>query len=242
MVKLRGLLYRLAIVLIIVLVISNIIFAGLHFSKQTHAYSELEVEGEIEVYDADGVTPILGYGFPLFSGGAEHTFHQSFFINNTGIKPVDVYWNISASSILWQLTGSLHQYVYDHHEDGIWKYSLGIKRDVDVSPQYWQPNQEAIPLAVGEGVKLQFELHYTGRPNTAETFTLTVSFHGNAPSILGDVNGDGKVDVFDLYTLGKAYNSTPETGNWNPNADLNNDLIINAEDLRILNDNYGHSV
>jgi hypothetical protein len=236
MVRLRGLLHRLAIVL----VISNLLFAVLHLSKQTHAYGELLVEGEIEVYDADGVTPILGYGFPLFSGGAEHTFHQSFFINNTGTKPVDVYWNISASSILWQLTGSLHQYAYDHHEDGIWKYSLGIRKDVEVSPQYWQPNQEGILLAVSEGVRLQFELYYTGTPNTAETFTLTVSFHANAPTIPGDVNGDGKVDVFDLYALGKAYNSTDGGGNWNPNADLNHDQIIDAEDLSILNDNYGH--
>jgi hypothetical protein len=241
MVKLRSLLYRLAVVPTIVLVISTIMFAALHFSKQTHAFGELLVEGEIQVYDADGVTPILGYGFPLFSGGAEHAFHQSFFINNTGTKPVDVYWNVSASSILWQLTGSLHQYVYDHYEDGIWKYSLGINKDGDVSPQYWQPNQEGILLGVGEGVRLRFELYYTGTPNTAETFTVTISFRAMAPTILGDINGDGKVDVFDLYALGKAYGSTPEDlGDWNPNADLNDDLIIDSEDLRILNDNYGH--
>lgn len=236
MVKLRSQLHRLAIVL----VISNLVFAALYFAKQARSDNELEVEGEIEVYDSDGMTPLTGYDFPLFMGGAEDTFRKSFFINNTGTKPVEVYWNVTASSILWQLTGSLHQYMYDHYEDSIWKYSLGISKDVEVLPQYWQPNQEGILLAVGEGVRLQFELCYTGRPNAAETFTVTISFHAKSPTILGDVNGDGKVNVFDLYALGKAYNSTPGTSNWNPNADLNNDLIVNTEDLSIINDNYGH--
>lgn len=235
MVKLRSLLYRLAIVL----VISNLVFAVVHFSKHDSAYGELEVEGEIEVYDSDGVTPITGYDFPLFLGGAEETFHKSFFINNTGTKLVEVYWNLTASSILWQLTGSLHPNMYDHYENSIWKYSLGIVKDVQMPPQYWDPNREAIPLAVGEGVKLQLELYYTGRPIRAETFTVTLSLDAESSTITGDVNGDGKVDVFDLYALGKAYNSTPETPNWNPDADLNNDLVVNAEDLSIINENYG---
>lgn len=228
--------------IMILLLVSSIFLAALHSTNRVGAGNEVSADGTIEVYDSDGKKPLTDYDFPLFMGGIEDTFRKSFFINNTGTNPVEVYWNVTASSILWQLTGSLHQHMYDHYEDSIWKYSLGISKDIEASPKYWQPNQEAILLAVSEGVKLQFELYYTGTPNTAGTFTITISFHAKAPTIPGDVNDDGKVSVFDLYALGKAYNSTPGTPNWNPNADLNNDLIINAEDLSIMNDNYGHSV
>jgi hypothetical protein len=57
----------------------------------------------------------------------------------------------------------------------------------------------------------------------------------------GDVNRDGLVDTFDLYALGRAYNSTLMTENWNPNADFTNDDIVDSADLAILRKNYGKS-
>jgi hypothetical protein len=55
----------------------------------------------------------------------------------------------------------------------------------------------------------------------------------------GDVNRDGSVNTFDLYALGRAYDSTPMATNWNPNADLTNDDVVDSEDLVILRGNYG---
>jgi subtilase family serine protease len=63
--------------------------------------------------------------------------------------------------------------------------------------------------------------------------------------LLGDINDDGKVDVYDTYLLGKAYNSqeayrsTPRSPNWNPDADFNGDNFILLDDLQALSDNYG---
>jgi len=54
-----------------------------------------------------------------------------------------------------------------------------------------------------------------------------------------DVNRDGKVDVFDLFDLSKAYGSDPSKLNWNPDADLNNDNKVDALDTSELNKNYG---
>lgn len=41
-----------------------------------------------------------------------------------------------------------------------------------------------------------------------------------SPALVGDLNGDGVVNLQDLIRLAQAYNSKPGDPNWNPNADL----------------------
>jgi hypothetical protein len=60
--------------------------------------------------------------------------------------------------------------------------------------------------------------------------------------IPGDINGDDATNVFDLGSLGKAYGSTPESPNWNAEADINKDNIIDINDLITLYQNYGITV
>jgi hypothetical protein len=60
-------------------------------------------------------------------------------------------------------------------------------------------------------------------------------------TILGDVNGDGKVAWDDLSALGLAYGSKSGDSNWNPNADINSSGKVDWEDLSILGLNYGKS-
>ena len=55
----------------------------------------------------------------------------------------------------------------------------------------------------------------------------------------GDVNSDGKVDINDLYDLGKAYGSDPSKPNWNPECDFNSDGKVDNSDLLDLSTNYG---
>jgi len=45
---------------------------------------------------------------------------------------------------------------------------------------------------------------------------------------LGDVNGDDKVDVSDLFPLGMAYDSDPMKPNWNAACDFNRDRKVDA--------------
>jgi len=54
-----------------------------------------------------------------------------------------------------------------------------------------------------------------------------------------DINGNDHVNSTDLTLLSQAYGSTPGKPNWNPQADLNPDGVIDAEDLGILGKNYG---
>lgn len=55
----------------------------------------------------------------------------------------------------------------------------------------------------------------------------------------GDINGDGIVNVLDLYGLSKAYGATLTDPNWDEDADINSDNIIDTLDLSIIGENYG---
>jgi hypothetical protein len=60
--------------------------------------------------------------------------------------------------------------------------------------------------------------------------------------ILGDANGNQKVDVHDLFDLGKAYGSYPSAPNWNPECDFNADNRVDASDLSDLSENHGKTI
>jgi hypothetical protein len=78
-----------------------------------------------------------------------------------------------------------------------------------------------------------------GDYNTANN---TFTYSAIRVKFRGDINDDGKVDVNDLFQLGKAFGSTggpPPSPSWNPDADLNGDNIVDSLDLSTLNGNYG---
>jgi hypothetical protein len=59
--------------------------------------------------------------------------------------------------------------------------------------------------------------------------------------ILGDVDGDFKVNLKDLVLLAKAYGSRPYDSNWNANADFDGDGVVGLSDLAMLAQNYGRT-
>lgn len=77
--------------------------------------------------------------------------------------------------------------------------------------------------------------------------TLKVSYYnGFGPSylfrispLLGDLNNDGAVDIFDVVILALAFGSKPGDPNWNPDADLNNDGVVDIFDVVILVNEFG---
>lgn len=60
-------------------------------------------------------------------------------------------------------------------------------------------------------------------------------------TIVGDINNDKAVTIIDLFTLSKACGSTPSSPKWNANADIDNDLSVDNQDLAILSSNYGET-
>ena len=59
------------------------------------------------------------------------------------------------------------------------------------------------------------------------------------PPILGDINRDGIVDIYDVVIAALAFGSYPGHPRWNPQADLKNDDLIDIVDLVIIGVNFG---
>lgn len=62
-----------------------------------------------------------------------------------------------------------------------------------------------------------------------------------ASGLVGDVNGDGKVDGKDIAVVATAFGSYPEHPRWNSAADINGDNVINSLDLALVAVNFGKS-
>lgn len=58
-------------------------------------------------------------------------------------------------------------------------------------------------------------------------------------TILGDVNGDGKVDMRDIGYVARKYGRSPASPLWDSNADINDDAKIDMRDIGIIARHYG---
>jgi hypothetical protein len=76
-------------------------------------------------------------------------------------------------------------------------------------------------------------------PTGAETPNLNPAYLSVVFALIGDVDGDGKVDMGDIVALCDAFGSTPEKPNWNPNCDLDHDGSITMGDIVIGLDHFG---
>jgi len=86
--------------------------------------------------------------------------------------------------------------------------------------------------------------------------TMDVSFLSDTPLVLtmryfADLNGDGEVNIQDLFTVAKAFGShgphipnmgDPASEKWNAIADANKDNLVNIQDLFRVAKDYGKTV
>ena len=56
--------------------------------------------------------------------------------------------------------------------------------------------------------------------------------------VIGDIDGNGVVDVLDAIALSGAFGAVPGVANWNPNADFET-YEIDVLDAILLSSNYG---
>jgi len=88
-------------------------------------------------------------------------------------------------------------------------------------------------IAVSKTVQVTQSLYVSPNVGGISDFSFDIIFSGKG-YILGDINGDGFVDIYDALVLGSAFGSTSRDSNWNPNADLNNDGVVDIFDSIIL--------
>ena len=113
--------------------------------------------------------------------------------------------------------------------------------------------QQTVDLANGNSTTLTFTWNTAGfakgdytlwayaEPVQGETYTADNNFTGGwvKVTIVGDVNGDGKVNLIDVFSVALAYGSYPGHPAWNPNCDINGDGKINLIDYFTTALNYG---
>jgi hypothetical protein len=68
---------------------------------------------------------------------------------------------------------------------------------------------------------------------------ITVTIYPFTPSISGDVNRDGVVNIFDLIRMADSFNSQLGNESYNTLPDLDHDGVVNATDMNVLTSNYG---
>lgn len=156
--------------MVIVLVISNITFAVLYVTRNVDITGGVSVVGDIQVYEADGVTVLESFTFDNFTGRVDDEYTYPFIINNTGNQPLYVYWNITTSSLNWTKLGVGYSHL--HNVTTIYSFSI-----YNASVDYWMPETGARILEVDEAISETFSLLYTGEYTPAETFSLTVTFY-----------------------------------------------------------------
>jgi hypothetical protein len=80
---------------------------------------------------------------------------------------------------------------------------------------------------------------YTVYASTYYSNTLATNKATFILGLVGDVNGDGVVNILDGILLANAFMSKPGDSNWNPKADLNGDGVVNILDAILLANNFG---
>jgi hypothetical protein len=75
--------------------------------------------------------------------------------------------------------------------------------------------------------------------NTIFGETMNLSLFALSIPLLGDINADGIVDIYDAIMVASAFGSKPGNKNWNPKADINHDGVVDIYDALIMAKNYG---
>jgi hypothetical protein len=61
-----------------------------------------------------------------------------------------------------------------------------------------------------------------------------------ANTLKGDLNGDNRVDLFDVVAFAECFGTFPSYPNWNEEADMNGDGTIDVFDTILLGNCFGH--
>lgn len=179
---------------------------------------------------SNGIMAIYGDGVRLSSSSGNIMIGNNITANNgAGVKldssSVNVFYHNNFVGNAQQVSSNASTNVWDNG------YPLGGNywSDYNGTDQRKGPGQDE-PGKDGIG-----DTPYVIDNNNVDRYPLM------KPSYLipGDLNHDGKVNLQDLVIFAKAYGSKPGYPNWNPDADIGGDNIVDQSDLAILVIHYG---
>lgn len=84
-----------------------------------------------------------------------------------------------------------------------------------------------------------FEASVLPLPDEQDTLDNVYAWGWVRVSIIGDVNGDSKVDILDLVRITRGYGTSKQEPLYNPNGDIDNDGIITILDVVTCTAHYG---
>jgi len=93
------------------------------------------------------------------------------------------------------------------------------------------------------GTNYIFNEWSTGQTDRSIVRSITSDFSSTARYVgVGDITGDGVVDIFDAIQLGNAFGTKSGDKRWNPRADLNKDGNVDIFDAILLANNFDRRV
>jgi len=118
-----------------------------------------------------------------------------------------------------------------------------------ITDGYTPTSGHEMPPNIASTYNISFRLHTNEGKLGNYTVYLNSNYAGEYASnslifnviLRGDINEDGKVDIFDAIKLAATFGLTPSDPGWNPKADLNGDGIIDIYDALIFAPNFGRS-
>ncbi len=93
-------------------------------------------------------------------------------------------------------------------------------------------------IDVGKIINVAQTLQVFSNVTSLPSFRFDIVFR-TMKYILGDIDGDGTVNLLDSYLAALAYGSAPGDPNWNPDADLDANNYVNMVDLYTVSTNFG---
>ncbi|MEM2738679.1 MAG: dockerin type I domain-containing protein [Candidatus Bathyarchaeia archaeon] len=91
-------------------------------------------------------------------------------------------------------------------------------------------------------IEIQLTLQVSPNIRDIEGFNFDILFEGKEKIFLPtDVNKDGIVDLIDVTTVALAFGSKPGDPNWNENADINKNNVVNFADYALVINDFGKS-
>jgi hypothetical protein len=105
---------------------------------------------------------------------------------------------------------------------------------------------------VGQGYCMNITVTVENQGDVNETFGVAAPYFESYPIPtsenwltfwrMGDVDRDGNVSDIDVNLIAAAYGTTPGSPNWNPDADVNEDLKVDLHDLHVCTLDYGMNI